>query len=157
MLLSYYKGGLITENNVFVFSSAVLVTQCYVRTNLQLLNPCTHERHQVPATVCLVHRDSRVALERGQNVEESINWSGVSPVQSARCPPQCAICCKTPSQSIKVIPVLPLTLDSFQPFLLKVPFRFRPLNKGPMNPPLAFTFRGSRDPINEASPEAVRT
>lgn len=34
MLLSYYKGGLITENNVFVFSSAVLVTQCYVRVNL---------------------------------------------------------------------------------------------------------------------------
>lgn len=31
MLLSYCKGGLITENNVFVFSSAVLVTQCYVR------------------------------------------------------------------------------------------------------------------------------
>lgn len=39
MLLSYYKGGLITENNVFVFSSAVLVTQCYVRANLQLSNP----------------------------------------------------------------------------------------------------------------------
>lgn len=39
MLLSYYKGGLITENNVFVFSSAVLVTQCYVRANLQLLKP----------------------------------------------------------------------------------------------------------------------
>lgn len=50
MLLSYYKGGLNTENNVFVFSSAVLVTQCYVRVNLlQLFSCCTHERYQVPA------------------------------------------------------------------------------------------------------------
>lgn len=84
MLLSYYKGGLITENNVFVFSSAVLVTQCYVRATLQLLNPCTHARHQVPAMDGVVHRYSRVVLERGQNVEEKINWSGASPVQSAR-------------------------------------------------------------------------
>lgn len=80
MLLSYYKGGLITENNVFVFSSAVLVTQCYV----QLLNPCTHARHQLPATDSVVHRYSRVVLERRQNVGERRNWSGVSPVQSAR-------------------------------------------------------------------------
>lgn len=85
MLLSYYKGGLITENNVFVFSSAVLVTQCNVRANLQLLNPCTHERHQVPATDCAVHRDSRRVLEHGQNVEERMKWSGGSPVRSARC------------------------------------------------------------------------
>lgn len=84
MLLSYYKGGLITENNVFVFSSAVLVTQCCVRANLQLLNRCTHAGHQVPATDSVVHRYSRVALERGQSVEEKIRWSGVSPVQSAR-------------------------------------------------------------------------
>lgn len=47
MLLSYYKGGLITENNVFVFSSVVLVTQCYVRANLlQLLHT---KKHQVAA------------------------------------------------------------------------------------------------------------
>lgn len=84
MLLSYYKGGLITENNVFVFSSAVLVTQCYVRANLQLPNPCTHARHRLPATDSVVHRYSRVALEPSQNVGERRNWSGVSPVQSAR-------------------------------------------------------------------------
>lgn len=79
MLLSYYKGGLITENNVFVFSLAVLVTQCYVHANLQLLKPCTHERHQLPATDSVMHRYSRVW---NGNVEERRNWSGVSPVQS---------------------------------------------------------------------------
>lgn len=47
MLLSYYKGGLISENNVFVFSSAVVVTQCYVCANL--LSCCTDER-QEPGT-----------------------------------------------------------------------------------------------------------
>ncbi|MEQ2302509.1 hypothetical protein AMECASPLE_007502, partial [Ameca splendens] len=38
MLLSYYKGGLITENNVFVFSSPALVTQCRVCKPQQLFN-----------------------------------------------------------------------------------------------------------------------
>lgn len=38
MLLSYYKGGSITENNVFVFSSPALVTQCRVRKPQQLFN-----------------------------------------------------------------------------------------------------------------------
>lgn len=76
MLLSYYKGGLITENNVFVFSSAVLVTQCYVRANLQRC--CTHERHQVPAADsvrALQVRQDRTGAQPKFGTDQKLDWS----------------------------------------------------------------------------------
>lgn len=161
MLLSYYKGGLITENNVFVFSSAVLVTQCYVRANLQLLSPAhmkgiRYLRRTALCTGTPGWRWSAAKIwKRGEAGAESHLFRvcvGVTGDKVHEYPPQCLICCKTPSQSIKITPLRRLILDSFQ-----LSFRFRPLNKGHMNPLLALTFRGSRDPINETSPEAVRT
>lgn len=79
MLFSYYKGGLITENNVFVFSSSALVTQCCVCANLQqLFKPSTEESHQVPAI-------DRIACNSGTpglywstakgGVKEKVEWS----------------------------------------------------------------------------------
>lgn len=76
MLLSYCKGGLITENNVFVFSSAVLVTQCYVRT----LAAAHAKGSRYLRLQGAVHfRYSRIVLERSQNVEQIKNWTGISP------------------------------------------------------------------------------
>lgn len=65
MLLSYYKGGLITENNVFVFSSPALVTQCRARKPQQLCNLCTQESYQVPAI-------DRIACNSGTS---GLHWS----------------------------------------------------------------------------------
>lgn len=84
MLLSYYKGGLITENNVFVFSSTDLVTQCCVRKPPATFQP-RHTRK--PSSTCnwqnRVHfRYSRIALERSQMWDRGKRWSGASPAPS---------------------------------------------------------------------------
>lgn len=78
MLLSYYKGGLITENNVFVFSSPALVTQCCVCKPPATFQPGTQESHQVPAI-------DRIACNSGTpglywstakwGVKEKAEWS----------------------------------------------------------------------------------
>lgn len=70
MLLSYYKGGLITENNVFVFSSTALVTQCCVCKPPATFHSL-HKRNPSSRPTCnwqngLHLRYSRIVLERGQ-------------------------------------------------------------------------------------------
>lgn len=71
MLLSYYKGGLITENNVFVFSSPALVTQCCVRKPPATFQPL-HTRK--PSSTCnwqnrVQFRYSWTGLDRSQKGE----------------------------------------------------------------------------------------
>lgn len=80
MLLSYYKGGLITENNVFVFSSRALVTQCHVRKPQQLFNPA-HKKaikylQLTESRAIQVVPDSAAAWPK----ELGKSWSGASPV-----------------------------------------------------------------------------
>lgn len=82
MLLSYYKGGLITENNVFVFSSPALVTQCRGRKPQQLFNPA-HKKaikylQLTESRAILVLLDSAGAKPK----ELRKSWSGASPADA---------------------------------------------------------------------------
>lgn len=84
MLLSYYKGGLITANNVFVFSFPALVTQCRV-----LKTPCNfstpaHKKaikylQLIESRAIQVLQDCTGARPNG---EGSKSWSGASPASN---------------------------------------------------------------------------